>query len=147
VRINKNRKQIKQEREHNMKMKTAALIAGGVIAAGLWGYGQQMGPQNTSGCPWMTQAQMQHVQNHPMMGWYMHMGQIQLYPESPTSIVAWKNELGLSDIQAGQLKAIEERAIADAKAALTDEQKAKLATLTKGLSPMSMDHCWTMINP
>jgi hypothetical protein len=130
-----------------MKTKVVALIASGLFAAGIWGYSQQMGPQNMQiMCPWMTQSDMQHMQNHPMMGWYMHMGQTQLYPESPMSILAWKDQLGLSESQAGQLKAIEERAIADAKAVLSDQQKDKLASITKGWRPMSMGYCWNLMN-
>jgi hypothetical protein len=63
-----------------MKTKVVALIASGLFGAGIWGYSQQMGPQNMSGCPWMTQAQVQQVRNHPMMGWYMHMGQLSRQP-------------------------------------------------------------------
>ncbi len=129
-----------------MKMKVIALIATGLFGAGIWGYSQQMGSQNMSGCPWMTQAQVQHMQNHPMMEWYMHMGQTQFYPDSPTSIAALQNQLGLSGDQIKQLTAIQEKSNTDAKAVLTDEQRTKLATVTKGWKPMSMDHCWTLMN-
>jgi hypothetical protein len=131
-----------------MKTKVVALIASGLFGAGIWGYSQQMGPQNMSGgCPWMTQAQVQHMQNHPMMGWYMHMGQTQFYPDSPMSIAAFQNQLGLSGDQIKQLTAIQEKANTDAKAVLTDEQRTKLGTATKRWKPMSMDHCWTVMNP
>ena len=62
------------------------------------------------------------------------------------SILVWKDELGLSNSQADQLKAIEERAIADAKAVLSDEQTTKLARATKGWRPMSMNQCWNLMN-
>jgi hypothetical protein len=44
------------------------------------------------------------MQKHPMMGWYTHMGRVQLYPGNPMSILAWKDDLGLSNSQADQLK-------------------------------------------
>jgi hypothetical protein len=116
------------------------------LTAAIWGYSQMMGPQDMYGCPWMTQSQVQSMQKHPMMGWYTHMGRIQLYPDDPMSILAWKDELDLSDSQADQLKAIDERAIADAKAVLSDEQKTKLARVTKGWKPMSMNQCWNLMN-
>jgi hypothetical protein len=117
-----------------------------MLTAAIWGYSQMMGPQDMYGCPWMTQSQVQSMQKHPMMGWYTHMGRIQLYPGDPMSILAWKDELDLSDSQADQLKAIDERAIADAKAVLSDEQKTKLARVTKGWKPMSMNQCWNLMN-
>ena len=42
------------------------------------------------------------------------------------NILAWEDELGLSNSQADQLKAIEEKATADVRALLSDEQKTKL---------------------
>ena len=129
-----------------MKAKVVALIASGLFGAGIWGYSQQMGPQTMSGCPWMTQAQVQHMQNHPMTGWYMHMGETQFYPDSPTSIIALQNQLGLSGDQIKQLTAIQEKSNTDAKAVLTDEQRTKLGTVTKGWKTMSMDQCWTLMN-
>ena len=129
-----------------MKTKVVALIASGLFGAGIWGYSQQMGPQNMYGCPWMTQAQVQHMQHNPMMGWCTHMGQTQFYPESPMSIVAFQNQLGLSADQIKQLTAIQEKSNTDAKAVLTDEQRTKLDTVTKGWRAMSMDHCWNLMN-
>jgi hypothetical protein len=73
---------------------------------GIWSYSQQRGRQSMSGCPWMNQAQVQHMQNHPMMGCYMHMGQTHFYSDSPTSITALQNQLGLSGDQIKQLAAI-----------------------------------------
>jgi hypothetical protein len=129
-----------------MKTKVVALIASGLLGAGIWGYSQQVGPQNMSGCPWMTQAQVQHMQNRPMMAWYMHMGQTQFYPDSPMGIAALQNQLGLSADQIKQLTAIQEKSNTDAKALLTDEQRTKLGAVTKGRKTMSMDHCWTLMN-
>jgi hypothetical protein len=129
-----------------MKAKVVALIASGLFGAGIWGYSQQMGPHHMHMSPWMTQSQMQHMQNHPMFGWYTHMGQTQFYPDSPMSIVALQNQLGLSGDQIKQLTAIQEKSNTDAKAVLTDEQRSKLGTVTKGWGPMSMNHCWNLMN-
>lgn len=118
-----------------MKTKSVTLIATGLLATVIWGQSQMMGPHDM-GCPWMSQSQVQSMRKHPMMGWYTHMGRIQLYPGDPMSILAWEDELGLSNSQADQLKAIEEKAIAEARAVLSDEQKAKLAR-----SPKDGDQC------
>ena len=45
----------------------------------------------------MTQSDVQRMHKNPMMGWYTHMGQTMVYPESPMSIVALQDEVGLSD--------------------------------------------------
>lgn len=95
----------------------------------------------------MTQSQVQHMQNYPMMGWYTHMAKPSFIQTALTSIAALQNQLGLSGDQIKQLTAIQEKSNADAKAVLTDEQRTKLGTVTKGWKPMSMDHCWTLMNP
>jgi hypothetical protein len=135
----------KKGNSKNMKTKSVTLIATGLLATVIWGQSQMMGPHDM-GCPWMSQPQVQSMRKHPMMGWYTHMGRIQLYPGDPMSILAWEDELGLSNSQADQLKAIEEKAIAEARAVLSDEQKAKLARVTKGWRPMSMNRCWDLMN-
>jgi hypothetical protein len=62
-----------------------------------------MGPQNVQMmCPWMTQSDVQHMQKNPMMGWYAHMGQTRVYPDSPMSIVALQDEVSLSKDQIKQ---------------------------------------------
>lgn len=130
-----------------MKTKLVALIASGLFGAGIWGYSQHMGPRNMQMmCPWMTQTDMQHMQNQPMMGWYAHMGQTTVYPDSPMSIVALQDEVGLSKDQIRQLTSIQERANSDAKDVLTEEQRAKLSSVTKSWKPMSMSRCWNLMN-
>ena len=54
-----------------------------------------MGSDMQTMCPWMTQSDVQHMQKNPMMGWYAHMGQTRVYPDSPISIVALHDEVGL----------------------------------------------------
>lgn len=92
-----------------MKTKVVALIASGLFAAGIWGYSQHMGPQHMQMmCPWMTQSDVQRMHKNPMMGWYAHMGQTIVYPDSPMSIVALQDEVGLSKDQIRQLTSIQE---------------------------------------
>ncbi len=67
-----------------------------------------------------------------------HMCAIQFNPESPGSLLAWKQELNLTDDQAASLKTVEEKATADAKALLSAEQLAKLQELAKKMKPQSM---------
>ena len=97
-------------------------------------------------CPWMTQSDVQRMHKSPMMGWYAQMGQTMVYPDSPMSIVALQDEVGLSNDQVKQLTSIQERANSEAKAVLTQEQRAQLANVTKGWKPMSMSRCWNLMN-
>ena len=69
-----------------------------------------------------------------------HMCAVQLNPESPASLFAWKEQLELSADQADKLRSVEEKAINDAKALLTAEQLGKLETLAKDMKPQSMMH-------
>lgn len=62
------------------------------------------------------------------------------------SIVALQDEVGLSNDQVKQLTSIQEKANSEAKAVLTEEQRAKLSTVTKGWKPMSMSRCWNLMN-
>lgn len=68
-------------------------------------------------------------------------------PSPSLSLCCIANQLGLSGDQIKQLTAIQEKSNADAKAVLTDEQRIKLGTVTKGWKPMSMDHCWDLDEP
>ena len=129
-----------------MKMKVVTLIATGLLTAAIWGYSQMMGPQDTYGCPWMSQFGGAEHAKRSNDGLVYPYGPSPVYPGNPLSILAWKDELGLSNSQADQLKAIEERAISDAKAVLSDEQTTKLARVTKGWRPMSMNQCWNLMN-
>ena len=67
-----------------------------------------------------------------------HMCAIQFSPESPGSLLAWKQELNLTDDQAASLKTVEEKATADAKALLSADQLTKLQELAKNMKPQSM---------
>ena len=82
-----------------MKTKIVALIASGLFAAGIWGYSQHMGEGMQTMCPWLTQSDVQRMHKNPMMGSYAHMGQTRVYPDSPMSIVALQDEVGVSNDQ------------------------------------------------
>jgi hypothetical protein len=67
-----------------------------------------------------------------------HMCATQYNPESPGSLLAWKQELNLTDDQAASLRTVEEKAIGDAKALLTADQLGKLKELAQDMKPQSM---------
>ena len=62
-------------------------------------------------------------------------------PEGPESLLAWKQELGLTEDQVTNLRTVEEKAISDAKALLSAEQVDKLKTLARDTKPESMMQC------
>jgi hypothetical protein len=78
-----------------------------------------------------------------------HMCAVQIQPQSPASLLAWKEKLDLTDDQVASLKVVEEKALADAKALLKPEQVAKLDELSKDMKPQSMmefmQHCRAMM--
>ncbi len=63
---------------------------------------------------------------------------IQYNPESPESLLAWTQELNLTEDQAASLRTVEEKATGDAKALLTAEQVGKLKELAQNVKPHSM---------
>jgi len=70
-----------------------------------------------------------------------HTCAIQYNPESPGSLLAWKQELNLTEDQAASLRTVEEKAIGDAKALLNAEQLGKLKELAQNMKPHSMMQC------
>ncbi len=74
---------------------------------------------------------------------------VQFQPQGPASLLVWKEKLDLTDDQVTSLKAVEEKAQADAKALLNPEQVAKLDELSKDMKPQSMmefmQHCQAMM--
>ena len=70
-----------------------------------------------------------------------HMCAIELNPESPASLLVWKEQLELSADQIDKLRSVEGKAISDAKALLTAEQLGKLNTLAQDMMPQSMMRC------
>ena len=60
---------------------------------------------------------------------------------SPESLLAWKQELSLTEDQVTNLRTVEEKAITDAKALLSAEQVDKLKELARDAKPESMMRC------
>lgn len=70
-----------------------------------------------------------------------HMCATQHNPESPESLLAWKQELSLTEDQVTSLRTVEEKAISDAKALLSAEQVDKLKELGRNTKPESTMKC------
>ena len=70
-----------------------------------------------------------------------HMCATQENPESPERLLAWKQELSLTEDQVTNLRTVEEKAISDAKALLSAEQVDKLKKLARDTKPESMMQC------
>jgi hypothetical protein len=61
--------------------------------------------------------------------------------ESPESLLAWKQELRLTEDQVTSLRTIEEKAISDAKALLSAEQVDKLKQFARDSKPLNDLQC------
>ena len=70
-----------------------------------------------------------------------HMCATQHNPESPESLLAWKQELSLAEDQVTNLRTVEEKAISDAKALLSAEQVDKLKQLARDSKPLIDMQC------
>ena len=70
-----------------------------------------------------------------------HMCVTQENPESPERLLAWKQELSLTEDQVTNLRTVEGKAISDAKALLSAEQVDKLKELARDAKPESMMRC------
>jgi hypothetical protein len=70
-----------------------------------------------------------------------HMCATRHNPESPESLLAWKQELNLTEDQVTTLRMVEGKAISDAKALLSAEQVDKLKELARDAKPESMMRC------
>jgi hypothetical protein len=112
---------------------TAALVL--VLTSGLWLRAQQSDEGSTGT---MTGSQESET---AMVDQCRHMCAIQYIPDSPGSLLAWKQELSLTEDQAASLRTVEEKATNDAKALLTAEQLGKLKELAENTKPQSMMQC------
>jgi hypothetical protein len=119
-------------------LSVALLVAGGMMLRA------QEGQQGTGGAATATEESKTSLVDQ-----CSHMCAVQFRPQSPASLLAWKEKLGLTDDQVASLKAVEEKAVADAKALLKPEQVAKLDELSKDMKPQSMmefmQHCRAMM--
>lgn len=73
-----------------------------------------------------------------MMSQCMNMMRTPIFPDSPFSIFALKQQLGLTEEQMKKLGSIEEKARSEARKVLTEEQTKKFSELVKNWKPMSM---------
>lgn len=88
--------------------------------------------------PEMMQQMMEHMKDNPMMVQCMTMMQAVMYPDSPSSLLAMKDSLKLSNEQVKRLKEIEESANAEARKILTEEQGKNFNALAGEWKPQSM---------
>jgi hypothetical protein len=133
------------------KTKLAVLTTACLILGGIWlsSYAQQSevhkkateGQSQMQMGPEMMQQMMKDMGNNPMMAQCQHMMRTVIYPDSASSILALKEQLDLSEKQTKELIAIQEKANAEAKRVLTEEQGKKFEALTKDWKPQSMMQC------
>ena len=106
-----------------------------VLTGGIWLRAQQS-DEGVTGTPGGSDesktAMLEHCQ---------HMCATRHNPESPESLLAWKQELSLTEDQVTNLRTVEEKAISDAKALLSPEQVDKLKELSRNTKPESMMRC------
>jgi hypothetical protein len=110
---------------------TAALT----LTGGIWLHAQQSEEGMTgtpTGADESKTAMIEHCK---------HMCATEHDPESPESLLAWKQELSLTEDQAASLRTVEEKATNEAKALLSADQLAKLKELAENTKPQSMMQC------
>jgi hypothetical protein len=131
-----------------VKIKIVVLVAICLISGGVWlsSYAQQ-NEENKKATQGQSQTQtdaetMQQTSegmcNNAMMAQCRHMMRTLVHPDSPMSMCAMKEQLGLSEKQIKDLMAIEEKAGIEAKNVLTGEQRNKFEALTKDWKPQFM---------
>jgi hypothetical protein len=109
---------------------TAALA----LTGGIWLRAQQS-DEGVTGTPSGSDESKAAIIEH-----CKHMCATQYNLESPESLLAWKQELSLTEDQVTNLRTVEEKAISDAKALLSAEQVDKLKELAQDVKPQSMMH-------
>jgi hypothetical protein len=118
-----------------MKTKILTLTVALLLTGGTWLRAQQ-GDEGSTGA-----ASGSDESKTAMVEQCRHICAIQYNPESPGSLLAWKQELNLTEDQAASLRTVEEKAMGDAKALLTAEQLGKLKELAQNMKPHSMMQC------
>ena len=104
---------------------TAALT----LTGGIWLHAQQS-DEGMTGTPGGSDGSKTAMIEH-----CKHMCATQHKPESPESLLAWKEELSLTEDQTASLRAVEEKATNDSKALLSAEQLGKLKELAENTKP------------
>lgn len=118
-----------------MKTTILTVTAALVLTGGIWLRAQQS-DEGVTGTPSGSDASETAMIEH-----CKHMCATQHNPESPESLLAWKQELGLTEDQVTTLRTVEEKAVSDAKALLSPEQVDKLKGPARDAKPESMMGC------
>lgn len=113
----------------NMNIKCSILFGTTLLVASVCSYGQPASSSPSQGDMGVTMAQ------------YQHMCSMQLQPNSPVSLLAWKDQLGLNEAQTTQIQAIQDKAIRDAEAVLNDDQRSKLNSFAAGWKSQTLMQC------
>ena len=117
-------------------MRTTILtVAALVLTGGTWLRAQQS-DEGVTGTPSGADTSKTAMSEH-----CKHICATQHNPESPESLLAWKQELSLTEDQVTILRTLEGKAISDAKALLSAEQVDKLNELARNSKPQSMMQC------
>lgn len=106
-----------------------------VLTGGIWLRAQQS-DEGVAGTPGGSDESKTAMIEH-----CKHMCATQHNPEGPESLLAWKQELSLSEDQVTSLRTVEEKAVSDAKALLSAEQVDKLKELARDTKPESKMQC------
>ena len=115
-----------------MRTTILTVTAAFLLAGGIWLRAQQSDEESTGTATGSDESKT------AMMEQCRHMCATQYNPESPGSLLAWKQELNLTEDQAASLRTVEEKAISDANALLTADQLGKLKELAENMKPQSM---------
>ena len=118
-----------------MRTTIFAVTAALTLTGGIWLHAQQS-EEGKTGTPGESDESKVAMIEH-----CKHMCATQHNPESPESLLAWKQELSLTEDQAASLRTVEEKATHDAKALLSAEQLGKLKELAENTKPQSMMQC------
>ena len=118
-----------------MKTTILTVTAALVLTGGIWLRAQQS-DEGVAGAPGGSDESKTAMIEH-----CKHMCATKHNPESPESLLAWKQELSLTEDQVTSLRTVEEKAISDAKALLSAEQVDKLKELARDTKPESTMQC------
>jgi hypothetical protein len=129
-----------------MKRIFAVCLGACLILGSLWLYSYaQQGKTEKEETKEASQMQMGPGMMQQMMGrgnsmmeQCRNMMRTLISPDSPNSILALRKELGLSEEQVEKIKAVGEKANAEAKKILSEKQLKQFETLTKEWTPQTM---------
>ncbi len=125
--------------KHNSALRQLAVITAGLAAGAalLNSFAQQSdnpktGASNRGSMGMMhSMMQMQNTNDAPAMAQCMNVCRATIYPDSPASLLALKDQLGLSEEQTKKLADIESKTRTEAKSVLTADQRKTFEGLTR----------------